>query len=200
MGCCDFLTAFSPRFVSFAWRYLGAPAFRPRSAADAQPTDHPGVCCTGCSRSGLLQGTVRISQVPGHNTPSVTIVLRASLLVLQKSHCCFNFLFCFWALSFPREMVDNRPDFANKLEVAASGSTRLDPPTPATYLVLRTTAAHGANPAAPSPVTWAEERPILSPCQIATIHHRPATPPPVRSFDDRGSAHNEIRVSGHSRR
>jgi hypothetical protein len=61
----DFLTVFSPHFVSFAWRYLGAPAIRPRSAADAQPTDHPGVCCTGCSRSGLLQGTVRISQVPG---------------------------------------------------------------------------------------------------------------------------------------
>ncbi len=50
------LAIFSPRFVSFAWRYLGAPAFRPRSAADAGPTDHPGVCCTGCSRSGLLQG------------------------------------------------------------------------------------------------------------------------------------------------
>ncbi len=61
----DFLTVFSPHFVSFAWRYLGASAFRPRSATDAQPTDHPGVCCTGCSRSGLLQGTVRISQVPG---------------------------------------------------------------------------------------------------------------------------------------
>src|SRR5271170_7987858 len=64
MGRCDFLTAFSPRFVSFAWRYLGAPAFRPRSAADAWPTDHPGVCCTGCSWSGRLRGAVRISQVP----------------------------------------------------------------------------------------------------------------------------------------
>jgi hypothetical protein len=61
----DFLTVFSPHFVSFAWRYLGTPAFRPRSAADAWPTDRPGVCCTGCSWSGLLQGTVRISQVPG---------------------------------------------------------------------------------------------------------------------------------------
>ncbi len=29
MGHCDFLTAFSPRFVSFAWRYLGASALRP---------------------------------------------------------------------------------------------------------------------------------------------------------------------------
>ena len=61
----EFLTVVSPHFVSFAWRYLGTPAFRPRSAADAGPTDHPGVCCTGCSRSGFLQGTVRISQVPG---------------------------------------------------------------------------------------------------------------------------------------
>jgi hypothetical protein len=64
MGRSEFLTVFSPHFVSFAWRYLGAPAFRPRSAADAWPTDHPGVCCTGCSRSGFLQGTVRISHVP----------------------------------------------------------------------------------------------------------------------------------------
>jgi hypothetical protein len=64
MEHCDFLTVFSPHFVSFAWRYLGASAFRPRSAADAGPTDHPGVCCTGCSRSGFLQGTARFSQVP----------------------------------------------------------------------------------------------------------------------------------------
>ena len=62
-GHSEFLTAFSPHFVSFAWRYLGASAFRPRSAADAWPTDHPGVCCTGCSWSGFLQGTVRTSHV-----------------------------------------------------------------------------------------------------------------------------------------
>ena len=76
MGRCDFLTAFSPRFVSFAWRYLGASAFRPRSAADAWPTDHPGVCCTGCSRSGLLQGTVRISHVPVKPVRSFAMFLR----------------------------------------------------------------------------------------------------------------------------
>ena len=76
MGHCDFLTAFSPRFVSFAWRYLGASAFRPRSAADAWPTDHPGVCCTGCSWSGLLQGTVRISQVPVKPVRSFAMFLR----------------------------------------------------------------------------------------------------------------------------
>ena len=76
MGRCDFLTAFSPRFVSFAWRYLGAPAFRPRAAADAQPTDHPGVCCTGCSRSGFLQGTVRISHVPVKPVRSFAMFLR----------------------------------------------------------------------------------------------------------------------------
>ena len=76
MGRCDFLTAFSPRFVSFAWRYLGAPAFRPRSAADAGPTDHPGVCCTGCSRSGLLQGTARISHVPVKPVRSFAMFLR----------------------------------------------------------------------------------------------------------------------------
>ena len=56
MERCDFLTAFSPRFVSFAWRYHEASAFRPRSAADAWPADHPGVCCTGCSRSGFSSG------------------------------------------------------------------------------------------------------------------------------------------------
>jgi hypothetical protein len=76
MGRCDFLTVFSPRFVSFAWRYLGTPAFRPRSAADAWPTDHPGVCCTGCSRSGLLQGTARISQVPVKPVRSSAMFLR----------------------------------------------------------------------------------------------------------------------------
>ena len=117
-----------------------------------------------------------------------------------KSHTVhFNFLFCFSALSFPRGRVD-RPDFAKKLEVAVSGPTRLDPPKPATCLVLRTIAAHGANPAAPNPVTWAEGCPTPSPGQIATIHHRPAAPPPGRHSDDRGSARNEIRVSGHSRR
>jgi hypothetical protein len=76
MGHCDFLTAFSPRFVSFAWRYLGASAFRPRSAADAGPTDHPGVCCTGCSRSGRLQGTARISHVPVKPVRSFAMFLR----------------------------------------------------------------------------------------------------------------------------
>ena len=76
MGRCDFLTAFSPRFVSFAWRYLGASAFRPRSAADAWPTDRPGVCCTGCSRSGLLQGTVRTSHVPVKPVRSFAMFLR----------------------------------------------------------------------------------------------------------------------------
>src|SRR4029077_20747940 len=72
----DFLTVFSPHFVSFAWRYLGAPAFRPRSAPDAWPTDHPGVCCTGCSRSGVLQGTVRISHVPVKPVRSFAMFLR----------------------------------------------------------------------------------------------------------------------------
>jgi hypothetical protein len=76
MGRCDFLTVFSPRFVSFAWRYLGAPAFCPRSAADAWPTDHPGVCCAGCSRSGVLQGTVRISHVPVKPVRSFAMFLR----------------------------------------------------------------------------------------------------------------------------
>jgi len=52
MRHCDFLTVFSPHFVAFAWRYLGASEFRPRAASDAEPTDHPGVCCTGYSRSG----------------------------------------------------------------------------------------------------------------------------------------------------
>jgi len=65
MRHCDLLTVFSPHFVAFAWRYLGAPEFRPRTASGAEPTDHPGVCCTGCSRSGWLHGTVRISHVPG---------------------------------------------------------------------------------------------------------------------------------------
>jgi len=65
MRHCDLLTVFSPHFVAFAWRYLGAPEFRPRAASDAEPTDHPGVCWTGCSRAGGLQGTARISQVPG---------------------------------------------------------------------------------------------------------------------------------------
>jgi hypothetical protein len=76
MGHCDFPTAFSPRFVSFAWRYLGASAFRPRSAADAWPTDHPGVCCTGCSRSGLLQGAARISHLPVKPVRSFAMFLR----------------------------------------------------------------------------------------------------------------------------
>ena len=76
IGHCDFLTAFSPHFVSFAWRYLGAPAFRPRSAADAGPTDHPGVCCTGCSRSGFLQGTARFSHVPVKPVRSFAMFLR----------------------------------------------------------------------------------------------------------------------------
>ena len=76
MGHCDFLTAFSPRFVSFAGRYLGAPALRPRSAADAWPTDHPGVCCTGCSRSGFLQGAARISHVPVKPVRSFAMFLR----------------------------------------------------------------------------------------------------------------------------
>ena len=76
MGHSDFLTAFSPHFVSFAWRYLGASAFRPRLAADAWPTDHPGVCCTGCSRSGFLQGTVRISHVPVKPVRSFAMFLR----------------------------------------------------------------------------------------------------------------------------
>ena len=76
MEHCDFLTVFSPRFVSFAWRYLGTPAFRPRSAADAGPTDHPGVCCTGCSRSGFLQGTARFSQVPVKPVRSFAMFLR----------------------------------------------------------------------------------------------------------------------------
>ena len=52
MGHCDLLTAVSPHFVSFAWRYLGAPAIRPRWPQVLRPTDHPGVCCAGCSRSG----------------------------------------------------------------------------------------------------------------------------------------------------
>ena len=76
MERCEFLTAFSPHFVSFAWRYHGASAFRPRSAADAWPTDHPGVCCTGCSRSGFLQGTVRISHVPVKPVRSFAMFLR----------------------------------------------------------------------------------------------------------------------------
>ena len=63
-GHCDSLTLVSPRFVSFAWRYLGASAFRPRAASDARPTDLPGVCDTGCSRAGLLQGNAWVSQVP----------------------------------------------------------------------------------------------------------------------------------------
>src|SRR6202453_143898 len=72
----DFLTVFSPHFVSFAWRYLGTPAFRPRSAADAWPTDHPGVCCTGCSRSGFLQGAARFSHVPVKPVRSFAMFLR----------------------------------------------------------------------------------------------------------------------------
>ena len=76
MEHCDFLTVFSPRFVSFAWRYLGASAFRPRSAADAGPTDHPGVCCTGCSRSGFLQGAVGTSHVPVKPVRSFAMFLR----------------------------------------------------------------------------------------------------------------------------
>ena len=57
---CQFLAA-----LCFAWRYLGASAFRPRSAADAWPTDHPGVCCTGCSCSGRLRSD-------GHPPPRKT--------------------------------------------------------------------------------------------------------------------------------
>ena len=72
----EFLTVFSPRFVSFAWRYLGAAAFRPRSAAATEPADHSGVCCTGCSRSGFLQGTVRISHVPVKPVRSFAMFLR----------------------------------------------------------------------------------------------------------------------------
>ena len=51
-------------FVSFAWRYLGSSAIRPRAAPDDRPSDRPGVCCTGCSRAGHLRRAVRISQVP----------------------------------------------------------------------------------------------------------------------------------------
>ena len=65
MRHCDFLTVVSPRFVSFAWRYPGASAVRPRAVPDARPADRSGVCWAGCSWAGLLQGTARISQVPG---------------------------------------------------------------------------------------------------------------------------------------
>jgi hypothetical protein len=50
MSHYDFPAAFSPSFVAFVRRYLGAPGFRPRSAPGAGPTDPPGVCGTGCSR------------------------------------------------------------------------------------------------------------------------------------------------------
>ena len=50
MSHYDFLGAFSPHFVAFMRRYLGTSEFRPRSASDAGPADHPGVCGTGCSR------------------------------------------------------------------------------------------------------------------------------------------------------
>ena len=66
MGRCDFLTVFSPHFVSFAWRYLGASAFRPRSASGARPTDHPGVYCTGCSRSGFFRELSGSPKFPGN--------------------------------------------------------------------------------------------------------------------------------------
>jgi hypothetical protein len=49
MGRCDFLTVFSPHLVSFAWRYLGAPAFRPRSVPDAQADGSSRSLRTGCS-------------------------------------------------------------------------------------------------------------------------------------------------------
>ena len=75
MRHCDFLTVFSPHFVSFAWRYLGASEFRPRAASDAEPTDHPGVCGTGCSRSGRLQGTSPLKVV--------TCLLGANKLMLS---------------------------------------------------------------------------------------------------------------------
>jgi hypothetical protein len=50
MSHYDFLGAFSPHFVAFMRRYLGTSEFRPRSASDDGPADHPGVCGTGCSR------------------------------------------------------------------------------------------------------------------------------------------------------
>jgi hypothetical protein len=36
MRHCDSLTVLSPHFVSFAWRYLGVSAFRPRAAPDTK--------------------------------------------------------------------------------------------------------------------------------------------------------------------
>jgi hypothetical protein len=56
---CDFLAVFSCRFVFSGWRYLGAPAFRPRSATIAGPTDRSWVRRICCSWYGFLQGTAR---------------------------------------------------------------------------------------------------------------------------------------------
>ena len=72
MRCCDFLTVVSPRFISFAWRYLGSSAIRPRTASDAQPSDHPGVCCTGCSMPVVfeeLAGSPKFPENPRDHSP-----------------------------------------------------------------------------------------------------------------------------------
>ena len=45
-------------------------------ASGAKPTDRPGVCCTGCSKSGLLRGTARISHVPEKPVRSFAMFLR----------------------------------------------------------------------------------------------------------------------------
>ena len=66
MSHYDFLGAFSPHFVAFMRRYLGTSEFRPRSASDAGPADHPGVCGTGCSRPVSFEEPSGSPKFPGN--------------------------------------------------------------------------------------------------------------------------------------
>ena len=61
--------------------------------------DQPGVGKPG-SMPAVNDGDGKVSQVPRHNAPFVTIVLSALLSVVQKSDCYFHFLFCFGRYHF----------------------------------------------------------------------------------------------------
>ena len=76
MGHCDFLTAFSPRFVSFAWRYLGAPAFRPRRPQTHGRRIIPEFAVPVAPDPVFFKETARISHVPVKPVRSFAMFLR----------------------------------------------------------------------------------------------------------------------------
>ena len=61
MGHCDFLTAFSPRFVSFAWRYHRFVPVRPQTLG---PSGIIPEFAVPVAPAGLLQGDGKVSHVP----------------------------------------------------------------------------------------------------------------------------------------